>query len=216
MAVDANGDVFVADTNNTAVKEIPYSEGAYGAPLTPGSGFSYPTGVAVDAYGNVFVADSYNNPVKEIPFSGGAYGAVLTLRLDYCQEPPVAAVVTWPQSGRWKVAFGAGGPIRKADSGVCLVWLYRSSLARRSATKSLHNHGVAPRLVAYGGGCIILSTSPYIQRAPSGMPLTYSQNLYSCVVAVCWATTRQASIVALGTSFERLHTRLLLSTGPGK
>ena len=57
VAVDANGNVFVADTNDNAVKEIPYTGGAYGAAVTLGSDYSFPEGVAVDANGRVYVVD---------------------------------------------------------------------------------------------------------------------------------------------------------------
>jgi serine/threonine protein kinase, bacterial len=67
VVVDANGNVFVADTFHSAIKKIPYSGSSYGAPLILGSGFNHPDGVAVDASGNVFVADAWND---EIPYSG--------------------------------------------------------------------------------------------------------------------------------------------------
>ena len=62
MAVDAAGDVFVADTGHNAVKEVLPN----GEIKTIGSGFSGPSGVAVDAAGDVFVADTGNNAVKEV------------------------------------------------------------------------------------------------------------------------------------------------------
>ena len=62
MAVDAAGDVFVADAGNNAVKEVL----ANGTIRTVGSGFSSPHGVAVDAAGDVFVADTNNSAVKEV------------------------------------------------------------------------------------------------------------------------------------------------------
>jgi sugar lactone lactonase YvrE len=79
VAVDASGNVFVANTGVSSIKKIPYSGGNYGTPVTLGSGFGYPYGVAVDASGNVFVADTGNNAVKEIPYSGGSYGAPVIL-----------------------------------------------------------------------------------------------------------------------------------------
>ena len=62
VAVDAYGDVFVADNNNNAVKEVLPDETI----LTIGSGFSFPQAVAVDAYGDVFVADTGNDAIKEV------------------------------------------------------------------------------------------------------------------------------------------------------
>src|SRR4051812_32516487 len=58
VAVDGSGNVFVADSNNSAVKEI-VAAGGYTTVNTLGSGFNTPFGVAVDGSGNVFVADSH-------------------------------------------------------------------------------------------------------------------------------------------------------------
>src|SRR6185437_7660188 len=77
VAVDGSGNVFVADTNNSAVKEI-LAEGGYTTVKTLGSGFSYPVGVALDGGGNIFVADDLNNAVKELVAAGG-YVKVKTL-----------------------------------------------------------------------------------------------------------------------------------------
>ena len=62
VAVDAAGDVFVADAADNAVNEV-LPDGTIN---TIGSGFSRPAGVAVDAAGDVFVADLGNNAVKEV------------------------------------------------------------------------------------------------------------------------------------------------------
>jgi hypothetical protein len=66
VALDAAGDVFVADWGNKAVKEIEAGTGG-NAPgvvsssstvVTLGSGFSAPTDLAVDGAGNVFISDT--------------------------------------------------------------------------------------------------------------------------------------------------------------
>ena len=77
VAVDAGGNVFVVDTDNSAVKEI-VASGGYSTIKTLGSGFANPRGVAVDAAGNLFIADTGNNAVKEIVASSG-YVTVKTL-----------------------------------------------------------------------------------------------------------------------------------------
>jgi predicted outer membrane repeat protein len=90
VAVDGAGNVYVADTYNSAVKEIPYSSGVYGTPVTLGSGFSRPYGVAVDGAGNVYVADTYNSAVKEIPYSGGVYVTPVTMGSGFSNPSSVA------------------------------------------------------------------------------------------------------------------------------
>ena len=73
MAVDALGNVYVADLNNHQVKEIPLVNGTYGTPVVLGAGFTFPSpeGVAVDTKGNVYVADAGFTTIEEIPAGGG-------------------------------------------------------------------------------------------------------------------------------------------------
>jgi DNA-binding beta-propeller fold protein YncE len=80
VAVDGSGNVFVADQNHNAVKEI-LAAGGYTTVNTlavANGNFSIPHGIAVDGAGNVFVADEANNAVKEILAAGG-YTTVNTL-----------------------------------------------------------------------------------------------------------------------------------------
>ena len=73
-AVDASGNVFVADTHSMAVKEIVAVNGTIPARPTIkvlGSGFIFPWSVAVDGAGNVFVGSDSDGAVKEIVAAGG-------------------------------------------------------------------------------------------------------------------------------------------------
>jgi DNA-binding beta-propeller fold protein YncE len=67
VAVDSNGNVYVADTNNHRI-QIYNSSGSYVTTLgSAGSGnyqFDAPNGVAVDGSGNIYVADSSNHRVQ--------------------------------------------------------------------------------------------------------------------------------------------------------
>jgi sugar lactone lactonase YvrE len=79
VAVDASGNVFIADFTNSRVREIVKATGniitvagtgyaAYsgdGGPATSARLF-YPAGVAVDASGNLFIADYGNNRIREV------------------------------------------------------------------------------------------------------------------------------------------------------
>src|SRR3982074_87688 len=90
VAVDASGNIFVADTGNNAVKEILAASG-YITINTLGTGFSSPVGIAVDASGNVFVADTGNNAVKKIL---AANGTVTTLGIGFSSPSGVAVDAT--------------------------------------------------------------------------------------------------------------------------
>ena len=101
VAIDAAGNLYIANTGANTVKKVAAGSGAV---LTLGSGFNHPEGVAVDAAGNVYVADFGNNSVKKIPIVGG---------------PPVALGSGFKQPAG--VAVDAGGNVYVADYGDSLV-----------------------------------------------------------------------------------------------
>jgi sugar lactone lactonase YvrE len=80
VAVDAAGNVYVADVHNNLIRKISTAgvvttlAGSGTSGSTNGTGtsasFNYPAGVAVDAAGNVYVADSGNNLIRKITASG--------------------------------------------------------------------------------------------------------------------------------------------------
>lgn len=87
VAVDASGNVFVADYSNHRIRRIAAGTGTVttlagngtaglvnGAPAT--AQFNFPRGVAVDASGNVYVADQSNNVIRRI---AAGTGTVTTL-----------------------------------------------------------------------------------------------------------------------------------------
>lgn len=80
VAVDAAGDLFIADTNNNAIRRISggiiTTMAGNGKPGYTGDGgpatnaqLNAPAGVEVDADGNLFIADTGNNAIREV--SGG-------------------------------------------------------------------------------------------------------------------------------------------------
>lgn len=77
MTVDPQGNIFVADAGNNAVKEVLASSN-FSIDRTVGSGFSNPSGVTSDAFGNIYVADAGNNALKEIIAASG-YTQVVTI-----------------------------------------------------------------------------------------------------------------------------------------
>ncbi len=63
VAVDANGNVYIADNNNNAIDR--WDPTTQQVNTLVSSGLTLPGGLAVDAAGNVYIADSGDNTVKE-------------------------------------------------------------------------------------------------------------------------------------------------------
>jgi YVTN family beta-propeller protein len=69
IAVDSQGDLFIADNQLGKVYEVQASNGVLPASPTPVAivtGFNQPYGLAFDGSGNLFVADAGNHAIKEI------------------------------------------------------------------------------------------------------------------------------------------------------
>ena len=121
VAVDASGNVFVADEDFTSVKEIVASGGAVNASssvIPLGSGFKTTIGVAVDAGGDLFVADFGNNAVKEIVKGAVNFGSVAA----GLATPPTQTITFSFDSGGTISAvnvIGFGGGFYSAGTGTC-------------------------------------------------------------------------------------------------
>jgi streptogramin lyase len=66
VAVDTNGNVYVADTANAAIRKVTPA----GVVTTLSTDFSGPAGVAVDTNGNVYVADYYSYTIRKVTSAG--------------------------------------------------------------------------------------------------------------------------------------------------
>jgi sugar lactone lactonase YvrE len=128
VAVDAAGNVYVSDRNNSRVRMVSAATGAIstvagngtadisgdGGPATGGS-LNYPEGIALDAAGNLFIADTGNYRIRRV--SSGVITTVVGSGTSFGFSgdggPAVDAVLSHPRD----VAVGPGGELLIADTG---------------------------------------------------------------------------------------------------
>ena len=132
IAVDASGNLFVADTANHRIRMIPKSGGTYyGQNMTAGnvytiagstSGsddgppatakFNLPYGIAVDVSGNLYVADTANNRIRKITPSG-VVSTLAGSTQGFADGTGTAAQFNNP----WGMTLGPDGKLYVADPG---------------------------------------------------------------------------------------------------
>jgi sugar lactone lactonase YvrE len=182
VAVDGSGDIYVADTFHSAVKEIVAVNGSIPASptiRTLGSGFNSPFGIAVDGIGNVYVADTDNSAVKEIVAVNGSIPAsptILTLGSGF----------SYPEG----VAVDANGNVYVADT---------SNNAIKEILAVNGSIPVSPTINIVGNG--------FLQ--PRSVAVDGSGNVYACetiasvqeILAVDGSIPASPTIVTLASGF---------------
>ena len=127
VAIDSNGNLFIADTNNNRVRKVTPSgiittlagNGAAGFSGDGGAAINAalyePAGLAVDSSGNVYIADSGNNRIRKVDPSGVITTVAGNGLPVYSGDGGAAsrASLNFPNS----VAVDASGNLYIADSG---------------------------------------------------------------------------------------------------
>jgi sugar lactone lactonase YvrE len=177
VAVDKNGNLFVADTLNNAIRIIALGGAVTtlaGNPnLPPGSAdaaganalFCSPTGIAVDSTGDVLVADFGNRTIRK---GGVATGPMITV-----QPSPKTAVA----GGTASFTVSANG-----NPGPTYQWQL-STNGGKTFTSLTDGNGVS------GSATAVLNLSPVVAGQ--------SGNLYECVItnSVSSVTTNPAGLI---------------------
>ena len=78
LAVDANLNIYIADTDNNRVVEIPWNGTSFGTETVVDSGLTEPEAVAVDGGGDVYIANTDASTIVEVPWNGTAFGTQVT------------------------------------------------------------------------------------------------------------------------------------------
>ena len=185
VAVDGNGNVFVADaqgslSNKGAVYEIPAGCAASGCVVQLASGFGFlnPQGIAVDRNGNVFVADTGNNEIEEI------------LAPAYTSVTPLAG---GPSSSG---GFAFKGPQGVAVDGLGYVFVADTG---NSAVEEIPSGCAASACVVPLG---ILAGGPFPFSSPQGVALDPLDNLFVADTGNGWV--EKIPVNAKSPSVEKL------------
>ena len=127
VAVDATGNIYIADRNTQQIRKVgidgnistvagggnPNSGIGDGGPATAAQ-LSGPSSVAVDAAGNIYIADTFNNRIRKVDVGGNilTIAGTGTSGLSGDGGPATAAELHWPRN----VAVDARGNLYIADN----------------------------------------------------------------------------------------------------
>jgi hypothetical protein len=155
VAVDASGNIFIADFNNQVIREVNHSSGnittvagnnAFGKGYSGDGGaatiaeLNYPSGIKVDSLDNLFIADEFNNVIREVYQSSGNIGTIagnFSEGFGYYGDggPATTAELNAPSG----VAIDALGNLLIADNGNSVIRKVSSVTVGISKTTDISN-----------------------------------------------------------------------------
>ncbi len=169
VAADNAGNVYVADSINSAIRKITPAgmvstlAGLLGSNEGPKDGtgssarFNYPSGVAVDNAGNVYVAENSPGTLRAIT-PGGVVSTIGGLAFKYGNRDGTGSVARF--SAPWGMAVDEAGNVYVADTG--------NNTIRRGTPKYITITEQPADLTIFEGGTAALSV-----EASSMLPLSY-------------------------------------------
>jgi hypothetical protein len=184
--VDGTGNIFIADTDNSVIREVVASSGSiqtvagnatpgYSGDGTPATSaqLDEPEGVSLDVTGNIFIADTYNSVIREVTIATGQIHTVAGTYYAYedsCNysgddNPAISAQLCLPSN----VFVDGSSNLFIADTGNSVI---REVLSAGSTIQTVAGNGTLG--YAGDGGA---ATSAELNN-PSSMVVDTSGNIY--------------------------------------
>ena len=179
LAVDGSGNVYVADENHNAVKEIPLGCASDSCVITLGGFINAPGGIAVDGAANVWVTNAVFHDVEKIP--PGCTSILCLTGLTGFNSPTTVAV-------------DGSGNVYVADSGFRGVKEIPSGCTSASCAITLGGGFNSPTAVAVdGGGDVYVADfeNNAVKEIPPGCTSA------SCVITLTQSVNAQPAALAV-------------------
>ena len=167
LAVDASGNIYVADQYNSQIKEMPAGCLDASCTTTLGSGYTYPVGIAVDGLGNVYVANPY-------------YGARLVEMPPGCADSSCMTNLGGGFNTPDSVAIDGSGNVYVADFGTHAVTKMPPGCLDSSCVTTIGGGYNSPQGVA-----VDVSGNVYVADQQNG---TVTEIPPGCIVSTCVVT----------------------------
>ena len=204
VAVDAGGNLYIADSNNSRIRMVAASTGIIstvagnGTPGLSGDGglatnaeLNWANGVAVDSAGDIYIADSENHSVREVAASSGIINTIAGNSVaGYSGDggPATSAELNLPVS----VAVDAHGNVYILDTGANVV---REVSASSGTIATVAGNGTAG-YSGDGGPAISAEFNAYHGIAVDGAGNLYISDSFNNVIRMVAASTGLISTVA--------------------
>ena len=181
VAVDAAGNLYIADTNNSVIRRVAAAGGTIttvagnhtsgyrvnGGPATSAALY-FPQGVAVDAAGNLYIADTNNSVIRRVAAAGGTITTVAgnhTYGYSGNGGPATSAEL----SNLYGVAIDAAGNLYIADTNNSVIRRVAAAGGKITTVAGNHTYGYS--------GDSGPATSAKLSN-PSGVAIDAAGNLY--------------------------------------
>ena len=179
LAIDAVGNLYVADEFNNAIRRINTSgiittvagNGVYGysgdGGLATAARLAYPAGLAIDASGNLFIGDYYNSAIRKVNLGTGIISTIAgNGTAGYSGDGGLATAAKLNQP--WGISFDTQGNLYIAD--------YNNNAIRKINTSGIISTICGNGTGGYTGNGGIATAATLYQ--PSGVVLDGTGNIY--------------------------------------